>query len=201
MGLSRFLGTPTFPTFSSRDVEGGLAAVASPPPLVLNPPFSPGVESSVRGAGHVPRLSCCGAVNTAQPKAGGVRRPGPARRLFGRPKHRGQRAAGQKNHKRRALTHPEKRRAASLQSRPGGIRDSLRREASQAATRLLRCATAPRVTAPLGCGSGVWYGRKVPFRPVHTARMLRFLGVVRCYRTLSNEIQSNCVIRFPPFPS
>ena len=28
LGLSRFLGTPTF---SSRDVEGGLAAVASPP--------------------------------------------------------------------------------------------------------------------------------------------------------------------------
>ena len=40
--------------------------------------------------------------------------------------------------------------------------------------RLLRCATALRVTAPLGCGSGVWYGRKVPFRPVHTARMPRF---------------------------
>ena len=36
--------------------------------------------------------------------------------------------------------------------------------------RLLRCATALLVTAPLGCGSGVWYGRKVPFRPVHTAR-------------------------------
>ena len=29
--------------------------------------------------------------------------------------------------------------------------------------RLLRCATAPRVTAPLGCGSDSWYGRKVPF--------------------------------------
>ena len=29
--------------------------------------------------------------------------------------------------------------------------------------RLLRCATAPRVTAPLGCGSDGWYGRKVPF--------------------------------------
>ena len=26
------------------------------PHLVLNPPFSPAVESSVRGAGHVPRL-------------------------------------------------------------------------------------------------------------------------------------------------
>ena len=31
--------------------------------------------------------------------------------------------------------------------------------------RLLRCATALRVTAPLGCGSGIWYGRKVPFGP------------------------------------
>ena len=30
--------------------------------------------------------------------------------------------------------------------------------------RLLRCATALRVTAPLGCGSGGWYGRKVSFR-------------------------------------
>ena len=29
--------------------------------------------------------------------------------------------------------------------------------------RLLRCATALRVTAPLGCGSDSWYGRKVPF--------------------------------------
>ena len=38
--------------------------------------------------------------------------------------------------------------------------------------RLLRCATALRVTAPLGYGSGGWYDRKVPFRPVHTARPL-----------------------------
>ena len=29
--------------------------------------------------------------------------------------------------------------------------------------RLLRCATALRVTAPHGCGSGVWYGRKLAF--------------------------------------
>ena len=41
--------------------------------------------------------------------------------------------------------------------------DSLRRAASQAATRLLRCATALRVTAPHGCGSGGWYGRKLAF--------------------------------------
>ena len=32
-------------------------------------------------------------------------------------------------------------------------------------TRFLRYATALRVTAPHGCGSGVWYGRKVPFGP------------------------------------
>ena len=31
--------------------------------------------------------------------------------------------------------------------------------------RLLRCATALRVTAPLGCGSGGWYGQKGTFRP------------------------------------
>ena len=73
--------------------------------------------------------------------------------------------------------------------------------------RLLRCATALRVTAPLGCGSDSWYGRKVPFGfapnmndnilyhalstrpPQPTARMPRF--VVRCYRTLSNEIQNH----------
>ena len=53
--------------------------------------------------------------------------------------------------------------------------DSLRREASQAPLAwLLRCATALsnpgacampglRVTAPLGCGSDSWYGRKLPF--------------------------------------
>ena len=37
LGLSRFLDTPTFPTFSSRDVEGGLAAVASPPSSPKSP--------------------------------------------------------------------------------------------------------------------------------------------------------------------
>ena len=40
--------------------------------------------------------------------------------------------------------------------------------------RLLRCATALRVTAPHGCGSGVWYGRKGTFRPYHAARIPRF---------------------------
>ena len=42
---------------------------------------------------------------------------------------------------------------------------------------------------------------RFPFRPVHTARIPRFLGVVRCYRTLSNEIQTHWLIRSPPFPS
>ena len=45
--------------------------------------------------------------------------------------------------------------------------DSLRREASQAATRLLRCATALRVTAPHGCGSRrlVWPKGSLSARP------------------------------------
>ena len=42
--------------------------------------------------------------------------------------------------------------------------DSLRREASQAATRLLRCATALRLTAPLGCGSRRLVWPKAGFR-------------------------------------
>ena len=65
--------------------------------------------------------------------------------------------------------------------------------------RLLRCATALRVTAPLGCGSRRLVWPKGSFRPVHTARMPRF-GVL-CYRTLSNEIQNHWLIRTPPFPS
>ena len=44
LGLSRFLGTPTFPTFSSRDVEGGLAAVASPPSSPKSPIFPPALN-------------------------------------------------------------------------------------------------------------------------------------------------------------
>ena len=40
--------------------------------------------------------------------------------------------------------------------------------------RLLRCATALRVTAPLGCGSRRPVWPKGSFRPVHTARMPRF---------------------------
>ena len=41
--------------------------------------------------------------------------------------------------------------------------------------RLLRCATALRVTAAARLRlKASWYGRKVPFRPVHTARMPRF---------------------------
>ena len=40
--------------------------------------------------------------------------------------------------------------------------------------RLLRCATALRVTAPLGCGSRRPVWPKGSFWPVHTARMPRF---------------------------
>ena len=36
---------------------------------------------------------------------------------------------------------------------------------------------------------------RFPFRLVHTARIPRFLDVVRCYRTLSNEIQTHWLIR------
>ena len=43
--------------------------------------------------------------------------------------------------------------------------DSLRAGAGQAATRLLRSATALQVTPPQRCGSRRWYGRKVPFGP------------------------------------
>ena len=38
-----------------------------------------------------------------------------------------------------------------------------RNHAPQPLARLLRCATALRVTAPLGYGSDGWYGRKVLF--------------------------------------
>ena len=48
--------------------------------------------------------------------------------------------------------------------------DSLRAGAGQAATRLLRCATALRVTPPQRCGSRRWYGRKVPFGPASPAQ-------------------------------
>ena len=67
----------------------------------------------------------------------------------------------------------EKRCAASLQARSGGIRDSLRRGAGQGAVRLLRFATALRVTPlpPLRLKRLVW--PKVPFGP-GTARMPRF---------------------------
>ena len=94
----------------------------------------------------------------------------------------------------------EKRRAASLQARPGGIRDSLRREASQAAGAAPTLRYGPAGdSAPRLRLKAFWYGRKVPFRPGHTARMPRFW--VQCYRTLSNEIQNHWLIRSPPFPS
>ena len=55
--------------------------------------------------------------------------------------------------------------------------------------RLLRCATALRVTAPLGCGSRrlVWPKGSLSARV--DGPNAPILGVVRCYRTLSNKIQ------------
>ena len=63
-------------------------------------------------------------------------------------------------------TQPKTRIKPSDSLQPRG--ESSRRRGSYAALRSLR------VTAPLGCGSSeFWYGRKAPFRPVHTARNSR----------------------------
>ena len=67
--------------------------------------------------------------------------------------------------------------------------------------RLLRCATALRVTAPPCCGSSIWYGRKGTFSARPHGPNAPVWRVVRCYRTLSNEIQTHWLIRTPPFPS
>ena len=48
--------------------------------------------------------------------------------------------------------------------------DSLRAGAGQAASRLLRSATALRVTPPQRCGSRHWYGRKIPLGPASPAQ-------------------------------
>ena len=56
--------------------------------------------------------------------------------------------------------------AASLQARPGGIRDSLRREASQAAGAAPTLRYGPAGdSAPPAAAQGGWYGRKGTFRP------------------------------------
>ena len=67
-------------------------------------------------------------------------------------------------------------------------------------TRLLRCATSLRVTAPLGYGSRrlVWPKGSLPARQARPE--CPGLGVVRCYQTLSNEIQNHWLICIPPFP-
>ena len=67
--------------------------------------------------------------------------------------------------------------------------------------RLLRCATALRVTAPLGCGSRrlVWPEGNLPARP-HGSNAPVW-GVMLSNRTLSNEIQNHWLICIPPFPS
>ena len=55
----------------------------------------------------------------------------------------------------------EKRRAASLQARPGGIRDSLRREASQAAGAAPTLRYGPAGdSAPRLRLKAFWYGRR-----------------------------------------
>ena len=65
--------------------------------------------------------------------------------------------------------------AASLQTSSGGIRDSLRRGAGQAAGAAPTLRYGPAGdSAPSAAAQGGWYDRKVPFRPVHTARMPRF---------------------------
>ena len=71
----------------------------------------------------------------------------------------------------------EKRCAVSLQARPGGIRDSLRQGACQAAGAAPTLCYGPAGdSAPSAAAQGGWYDRKVPFRPVHTARMPRFVA-------------------------
>ena len=77
--------------------------------------------------------------------------------------------------------------------------DSLRREASQAAgaAPTLRYGPAGDSATRLRLRRLVW--PKGSFRPVHTARMPWF--GVRCYRTISNEIQNHWLISASPrFP-
>ena len=57
--------------------------------------------------------------------------------------------------------------------------------------RLLLCATALRVNSACPLRLGVYYGRKVPFRPVHTARNSRD-------RTAQSRPARPLVSPFPP---
>ena len=100
-----------------------------------------------------------------------------------------------------------KRRAASLQARPGGIRDSLRRGASQAAGAAPTLRYGPTGdSAPRLRLKAAGMTERFPFGPANTARK----STPRCpfgriaiygYLALSNEIQNNLLIWYPPFPS
>ena len=94
-----------------------------------------------------------------------------------------------------------------LQARPGGIRDSLRRGASQAAD------AAPTLRyGPTGDSASrlrlkaAGMTERFPFGPAKHGPK----STLRCpfgriaiyrYRTISNEIQNNWLICIPPFPS
>ena len=94
-----------------------------------------------------------------------------------------------------------------LQARPGGIRDSLRREASQAAGAAPTLRYGPTGdSAPRLRLKAAGMTERFPFGPASTARK----STPRCpfgrlaiysYRTLSNEIQNHWLICIPPFPS
>ena len=95
--------------------------------------------------------------------------------------------------------------AASLQARPGGIRDSLRREASQAAGAAPTLRYGPAGdSAPRLRLKAAGMAERFPFGPASTARK----STPRCpfgsiaiygYRTISNEIQNHWLICIPPF--
>ena len=92
------------------------------------------------------------------------------------------------------------------QARPGGIRDSLRREASQAAGAAPTLRYGPAGdSAPRLRLKAAGMTERFPFGPASTARK----STPRCpfgriaiygYRTLSNEIQNHWLICIPPFP-
>ena len=67
--------------------------------------------------------------------------------------------------------------------------------------RLLRFATALRVTAPLGCGSRRLVCPKGSLSARPHGPNAPVWGVVQCYRTISNEIQNHWLISASPlFP-
>ena len=90
-----------------------------------------------------------------------------------------------------------------LQARPGGIRDSLRRGASQAADAAPTLRYGPAGdSAPSAAAQGGWYDRKVPFRPgKHGPNAPRgvLLGAslsmsIERYQMRSSEIQNHWLV-------